>query len=103
MTDVSMTDAFWRGFQVPTLTLTNYHPENCGFCAKYTIQTMELPQSQLKKYSDITNQLAKDLPSPNTRYIDKAYQYFSNLIITAAKRAIPRGRRNKYRTCWDAE
>jgi len=26
-----------------------------------------------KKYNGITNQLAKDLPSPNTSYSDKAY------------------------------
>jgi len=45
-----------------------------------------------KKYSDFTNQLAKDLSSPNTSYVDKAYQHFCNSIITAA-RAIPRGNR----------
>jgi len=56
-----------------------------------------------KKNSDITYQLAKNLPSPNTNYIDKAYQDFCNFIITAAKRAIPRGRRNKFKLFWDAE
>jgi len=34
-----------------------------------------------KKYSEITNQLAKDLRSPNTSYVDKAYQDFCNFII----------------------
>jgi len=39
-----MTDVFWRSspglnidrevLQVLTLTLTDYYPENCGFCAK---------------------------------------------------------------------
>jgi len=31
---------------------------------KRTIQTIEHPQNQLGKNSDITNQLAKDLPAP---------------------------------------
>jgi len=64
---------------------------------------MELLQNQLEKYSDITNQLQKDLPSPKTSYIDKACQDFCNSIITAAKRTIPRDRRNKYKPYWDAE
>jgi len=56
-----------------------------------------------KKYSDIINHLAKDLLSPNTSYVDKVYQDFCNSIITAAKRANPRGCRNRYKSCWDAK
>jgi len=46
---------------------------------------MELPQSQVEKYSDITNQLAKDHPS-STSYVDNAYQEFCISMITVAKK-----------------
>ena len=54
-------------------------------------------------YCLITNQLAEGLPSPNSGYVDEAYQDFCNTIIAAAKRSIPRDRRKNYRPCWDAE
>ena len=56
-----------------------------------------------KLYSLITHQLAEGLSSPDTGYVDKAYQDFCKTIIAAAKRSIPRGRRKNYRPCWDAE
>ena len=54
-------------------------------------------------YSLITNQHAEGLPSPDTGYVDEAYQDFCNTIIAAVKRSIPRGRRKNYRPCWDAK
>ena len=56
-----------------------------------------------ERYSLITDKLAKDLPPPDTSYTDEAYQDFYCIILRAAKRSIPRGRRNNYRPCWDAE
>jgi len=56
-----------------------------------------------KKYSDFTNQLTKDLPSPYTSYVNKAYQDFCDSIISAPKRAISYGHRNNYKLCWSAE
>ena len=35
--------------------------------------------------------------------MDLAYQDFCNVIRTAAKNSIPRGRRNNHISCWDAE
>ena len=35
--------------------------------------------------------------------MDDVYQDFCNTIIYAAKRTIPRGRRNNYRPCWNKE
>ena len=54
-------------------------------------------------YCLITDKLAKDLPFPDSRCVDEAYQDFCYSILQAAKRSIPRGRRNSYRPCWDAE
>ena len=50
-----------------------------------------------------TDKLAQDLPSPDTCCVDEAYQEFCNTIFAAAKASVPRGRRNNYRPCWDAE
>ena len=37
------------------------------------------------------------------RNVNQAYQDFCNIISKAAKKSIPRGRRNNYIPCWDAE
>ena len=54
-------------------------------------------------YNALTNQLAKSLLPPDTSDVDRAYQDFCNAISTAAKKYIPRGRRNDLIPCWDAE
>ena len=54
-------------------------------------------------YNALTNQLAKSLLPPDTSDVDRAYQDFCNAIGTAAKKYIPRGRRNDHIPCWDAE
>ena len=54
-------------------------------------------------YSLTTDKLAQDLPPPDAICVDEAYQGFCNTIFAAAKRSIPRGRRNNYRPCWDRE
>ena len=54
-------------------------------------------------YNALTNQLAKTLLPPDTSNVDRAYQDFCNAISTAAKKYIPRGRRNDHIPCWDAE
>jgi len=96
-----MTDVFWRGS--PGLNIDNHWlaPWKLWFLCQ--VKRWNFRKANWKKYCDITNQLAKDLPSPNTSYVDKADQDFCNSIITAAKIAIPSGRKNKYKLCWDAE
>ena len=54
-------------------------------------------------YNALTNQLAKSLLPTDTSDVDRAYQDFCNAISTAAKKYIPRGRRNDHIPCWDAE
>ena len=54
-------------------------------------------------YIALTNKFAKTLLPPNSLDVDAANQYFCNTIKKAAKKTIPRGYRNNYVPCWDAE
>ena len=54
-------------------------------------------------YIALTNKFAKTLLPPDTLDVDAAYQDFCNIIKKAAKKIIPRGYRNNYIPCWDAE
>ena len=54
-------------------------------------------------YIALTNKFAKTLLPPDLLDVDAAYQDFCNIIKKAAKKTIPRGYRNNYIPCWDAE
>ena len=54
-------------------------------------------------YIALTNKFAKTLLPPDSLDVDAAYQDFCNIIKKAAKKTIPRGYRNNYIPCWDAE
>ena len=54
-------------------------------------------------YIALMNKFAKTLLPPDTLDVDVAYQNFCNTIKKAAKKTIPRGYRNNYILCWDAE
>ena len=41
--------------------------------------------------------------SLDSRYVDEVYQGFCYYILQAEKRSIPRGHKNNYRPCWNAE
>ncbi|KAJ8411107.1 hypothetical protein AAFF_G00181420 [Aldrovandia affinis] len=64
---------------------------------------MEFPKGQLETFRLLTNKSTRHLPSPNTNSVDEAYQDFCSVLVKAAKKSIPRGRRNSYKPCWDAE
>ena len=51
----------------------------------------------------LNNKLAKILLIPDSRGVDLAHQDFFDIIKTAAKNSIPRGRRNNHMPCWDDE
>ena len=57
----------------------------------------------MELYSLITDKLAKDLPSPDSKCVNEAHQDFYYTILQTAKRFIPCGRRNNFRLCWDVE
>ena len=54
-------------------------------------------------YIALTNKFTKTLLLPDSLDVDAAYQDFYNTIKKAAKKTIPRGYRNNYIPCWDAE
>ena len=54
-------------------------------------------------YIALKNKFAKTLLPPDTLDVDAAYQDFCNTIKKATKKTIPRGYRNTYIPCWDAE
>ena len=54
-------------------------------------------------YIALTNKFAKTLLPPDSLDVDAAYQDFCNTIKKVAKKTIPRGYRNNYIPCWDAE
>ena len=54
-------------------------------------------------YIALTNKFAKTLLPLDSLDVDAAYQDFCNTIKKAAKTTIPRGYRNNYIPCWDAE
>ena len=54
-------------------------------------------------YIALTNKFAKTLLPPDSLDVNAAYQGFCNTIKKAAKKTIPRGYRNNYIPCWDAE
>ena len=54
-------------------------------------------------YITLTNKLSRTLPPTDLPDMDQAYQCFCNAISVAAKRCIPRGRRNNRIPCWDAK
>ena len=54
-------------------------------------------------YIALKNKFAKTLLPPDSLDVDAAYQDFCNIIKKAAKKTIPRGYRNNYIPCWDAE
>ena len=54
-------------------------------------------------YIALTNKFAKTLLALDSLDVDAAYQDLCNTIKKAAKKTIPRGYRNNYIPCWDAE
>ena len=64
---------------------------------------MEFRKAKWSHYIALTNKFAKTLLPPDSLDVDAAYQNFCNTIKKAAKKTIPRGYRNNYIPCWDAE
>ena len=54
-------------------------------------------------YNALTQKVARSLLPPDSPDMDLAYQDFCNVIRTATKNSIPRGRRNNHISCYNAE
>ena len=67
------------------------------------VKRWNLRKAKWSHYIALTNKFAKTLLPPDALGVDAAYQDFCNTIKKAAKKTIPRGYRNNYIPCWDAE
>ena len=54
-------------------------------------------------FENAVNALAENLPLPTRINLDDAYSAYCRVLLTAAGKHIPRGRRPAYVPCWDAE
>ena len=90
--------------KVSTSILAYYSTQVCSSCTKQACKAMELPQGHVEPLYYSHKQTCQDFAAtPNSSDIDQAYQCFCNATSTAAKKCIPRGRRNNRIPCWDAE
>ena len=72
------------------------------------VPSMSVKRSNFRKakwshYIALTNKFAKTLLPPESLDVDAAYRDFCNTTKKATKKTIPRGYRNNYIPCWDAE
>ena len=86
------------------------HPTSLIVPPRLTLSVPSMPvkrwnfrKAKCSHYNALTNQLAKSLLPPDASDVDRAYKDFCNAISTAAKKYIPRGRRNDHIPCRDAE
>ena len=67
------------------------------------IKLWNFRKAKWNHYISFTNKLARTLPPPDSPDMDHAYWCFCNAISTAAKKCIPRGRRNNRLPCCNAK
>ena len=75
----------------------------CQACLFKPVKRWNFHKAKWSHYIALTNKFAKTLLPPDSLDVDAAYQDFCNTIKKAAKKTIPRGYRNNYVPCWDAE
>ena len=68
-----------------------------------SVKRWNFPKAKWSHYIALTNKFAKTLLPPDLLDVDAAYQDVCNTIKKTAKKTIPRGYRNNYIPCWDAE
>ena len=67
------------------------------------VKRWKFRKAKWSHYIAVKNKFAKTLLPPDTVDVDATYQDFCNTIKKAPKKTIPRGYRNNYIPCWDAE
>ena len=93
-------DKFPRSQHQPSLTTT---PRFAMAVPSMPVKQWNFRKARWSHYIALTNKFAKTLLPPDSLDVDAAYQDFCNTIKKAAKTTIPRGYRNNYIPCWDAE
>ena len=84
----------------PSLIIT---PKLVDLVPSEPVKRWNFRKANWKRFRLLTNKSTRYLPSPNTNNVDEAYRDFCGLLVKAAKKSIPRGRRNSYKPCWDKE
>ena len=79
------------------------HHQVCYSSAKHACKRWNFRKAKWSHYIALTNRFAKTLLPPDSLDVDAAYQEYCYTIKKAAKKTIPRGYRNNYISCWDAE
>ena len=67
------------------------------------VKRWNLRKAKWSHYIALMNKFTKTLLPPDSLDVDAVYQDFCNIIKKAPKKIIPRGYRNNYIPCWDAE
>ena len=67
------------------------------------IKRWNFRKAKWSQYIALTNKFAKTLLPFDSLDVDAVYQDFCDIIKKTAKKSIPRGYRNNYIPCWDAE
>ena len=98
--DRRVLDKFPRSQQRPSLITP---PRFAMAVPSMPVRRWNFRKAKWSHYIALTNKFAKTLLPPDSLDVDAAYQNFCNAIKQASKKTIPRGYRNNYIPCWDAE
>ena len=98
--DGHVLDKFLRSQHRPSLITP---PRFAMAVPSMPVKRWNFRKAKWNHYIALTNKFAKTLLPPDSLDVDAAYQDFCNTIKKAAKKTIPRGYRNNYISCWDAE
>ena len=67
------------------------------------VRRWDFRKAKWSHYRALTNKFPKTLLPPDSPDVDQLYPDFCNIISSAAKRSIPRCRRNNHIPCWNSE
>ena len=98
--DRRVLDKFIRSQHRPSLITS---PRFAMAVPSIPVKRWNFHKAKRSLYIALMNKFAKTLLPPDSLDVDAAYQDFCNTIKKADKKIIPRGYRNNYIQCWDAE
>ena len=98
--DRRVLDKFPRSQHRPSLIES---PRFAMAVSSMPVKRWNFRKAKWNHYIALTNISTKTLLPPDSLDVDAAYQDFCNTIKKAAKKTIPRGYRNNYIPCWNAE
>ena len=93
-------DRFPRSHRRPPLTTT---PSLIQTIGGRPVLRWNFRKAKWDDFENAVNASAENLPLPTRINLDDAYSAYCSVLLTAAGKHIPRGRRPAYVPCWDAE